>query len=109
MDHENNHDQGASACRQSRACCHMESDCPREEISRLITPETTFSDQVSLAAARVAHSCTNLSEPELRTCFSRLFAIPPECRLGDEFVQIYEDETVKLGAGDREIGPVEAG
>ena len=107
MDHEDNPHQGASAC--SRACCDQENHCPREEISRLITPETTFADQVSLAAARVAHSCTNLTQPELRTCFSRIFAIPPECRLGDEFVQTYEDETVKLGSGDREIGPAQTG
>ncbi len=72
-----------------RPCCD-EPYCPREEISRFTDPDKPLSQRVRLIACRIADSCGPRPEETLRLCFSRLFDIPPECRMCDEFLDAYQ-------------------
>ena len=69
-------------------CCN-EPVCPRKEIGNLLTPGDPIDSQVERLATAVAQTCRNLSEEDLRTCFSEFFKIGYECVLFQEFRESY--------------------
>jgi hypothetical protein len=71
------------------ACCEDESKCPRAQMAELLAPGIDAIDRVERVARAVAAICGDLDEASARRCFSRLFEIPPECRMGGEFAKAY--------------------
>ena len=74
--------------RELPRCCN-EPVCPRKELGNLLTPGDSIDSQVERLAIAVAQTCRNLSEDDLRTCFSEFFKIGPECVLFEQFRESY--------------------
>ena len=72
-------------------CCY-EQTCPRLDLARLLTPEDPIEQQVERIAAAVAQTCRNLTDEDLRCCFSQFFEIGSECLLFESFCETYHRE-----------------
>jgi hypothetical protein len=59
-------------------------------MARLLTPDAPVELLVERFAEGVAQTCTNLSNDDLRNCFSQFFRISSECKLFDRFREVYD-------------------
>ena len=86
------------ACASPRCC--DEPTCPRADLARLMTPTDPLERQVERLAHAVAQTCVNLSEEDLRHCFSQFLQIGAECQLFDRFRRCYrgEEDTLEAAA-----------
>jgi hypothetical protein len=77
--------------RTRRPCCGEE-QCPRIEISEILSPDDPLPDRVRRAARKVAEVCGAVHAAELQSCFSKIFDASPDCQLCDEFMLAYKLE-----------------
>ena len=82
------------------ACCEDEAKCPRAQMAELLVPGMDALGRVERVAQAVAAICGDLDETSARRCFSRLFEIPPECRMGGHFANAYARRRHEIAGRD---------
>jgi hypothetical protein len=88
----------AKSCREPE--CPGENTCIRAELAELLDPDSSIVDRLLLAACVAAQTCRSLGANDLRSCASKLFDVPRECKLTDAFVHAYQTERDRM-AGRR--------
>ncbi len=89
----------AKLCRETE--CRGKNTCIRAELTKLLDPDSPIVDRLLLAACVAAQTCRSLGANDLRNCASKLFDVPPQCKLTDAFVMAYQTERDRM-AGRRQ-------
>jgi hypothetical protein len=89
----------ATPCREPE--CRGENRCIRAELTELLDPDSPIVDRLLVAACVAAQTCRSLGANDLRSCASKLFDVPQECKLTDAFVHAYQTERDRM-AGRRQ-------
>ena len=89
----------AKPCREGE--CRGENTCIRAELTELLDPDSPIVDRLLLAACVAAQTCRSLGANDLRSCASKLFDVPLECKLSDAFAMAYQAERDRM-AGRRQ-------
>src|SRR5580704_11190180 len=95
----------AKPCRET--VCRRPDTCIQAELTQLLDPDGSIVDRVLLAACVAAQTCRSVGANDLRSCASKLFDVPPECKLTDAFVMAYQTERDRM-AGRRQTEKYQA-
>ena len=95
----------AKPCREAE--CRGENTCIRAELTKLLDPDGSIVDRLLVAACVAAQTCRSVGANDLRSCASKLFDVPRECRLTDAFVMAYQTERDRM-AGRRQTEKYQA-
>lgn len=89
----------AKRCREPE--CRGQDTCIRAELTELLDPDGSIVDRLLLGACVAAQTCRSLGANDLRSCASKLFDVPADCKLTDAFVMAYQTERDRM-AGRRQ-------
>jgi hypothetical protein len=95
----------AKLCREPE--CRGENTCIRAELTQRLDPDSSIVDRLLVAACVAAQTCRSLGANDLRSCASKLFDVPAECKLTDAFVMAYQTERDRM-AGRRQTEKYQA-
>src|SRR5580658_5935934 len=84
----------AKPCREPK--CRGQDTCIRAELTELLDPDSSIVDRLLIAACVAAQTCRSLGANDLRSCASKLFDVPAECKLTDAFVMAYQTERDRM-------------
>ncbi len=85
----------------TRACYCEDTICARAEAERVFNPDSPIEQRVEELARVTACTCHNLTEDELRYCFSRTFQLGGDCLLAEQFIVAYQDQCAAMN--DRKL------
>jgi|SRR5580698_1717994 hypothetical protein len=95
----------AKPCREPK--CRGQDTCIRAELTELLDRDGSIVDRLLLAACVAAQTCRSLGANDLRSCATKLFDVPRECKLTDAFVHAYQTERDRM-AGRRQTEKYQA-